>query len=274
MGKPLRGIVVDNNDPKRLGRIKCEVPPFIMGSASELPWIMQRASTGLGGTGSDSGMCIPLIGSQVVVEFPWGDPYSAVYSGFWRSDATDQSTFAEDYPNTYGFEDNTGTYWKVNMAQRYTEFKHTSGSYLRFKADGTVEEHVAKDKITTIAGNKTETVDGDTVIHIKGKKTEGVDGDVEHTYSSSVTETHVGASTLNIPSARTINGDVTENGNLSVNGNIGSSGSVAAQGDVSDGVRSMAKDRAIYDSHIHPHGIPTTGVPLMKQGSGGSGIGG
>ena len=48
-------------------------------------------------------------------------------------------------------------------------------------------------------------------------------------------------------------------------GDIEHDGNQKTSGDISDGVRSMAKDRDIYNKHDHPHGDPITGKVNQKQ---------
>lgn len=48
-------------------------------------------------------------------------------------------------------------------------------------------------------------------------------------------------------------------------GDIEHDGNQKTSGDISDGVRSMAKDRDIYNKHDHPHGDPVVGKVNQKQ---------
>lgn len=48
-------------------------------------------------------------------------------------------------------------------------------------------------------------------------------------------------------------------------GDIEHDGSQKTTGDISDGVRSMAADREIYNGHDHPHGDPVVGKVNQKQ---------
>lgn len=53
--------------------------------------------------------------------------------------------------------------------------------------------------------------------------------------------------------------------NLQVDGNVNVAGNVGAQGDVSDGTRSMAGDRGIYNGHKHPETGGQTLTPTSTQ---------
>ena len=63
----------------------------------------------------------------------------------------------------------------------------------------------------------------------------------------------------------TINGTTHSTGAITTDDDMAAAGSVHADGDVSDGIRSMAADRVIYNSHDHPHGDPTTGTANQPQ---------
>ncbi|QJT70942.1 hypothetical protein GR7B_00144 [Vibrio phage vB_VcorM_GR7B] len=250
--KPLKGIVVDNEDPLKIGRVKCTVQPFLVGDTASLPWIIQKSGTGLGGTSDDSAFAVPVVGSEVCVEFPFGI-YMPVYSGFWQSQATHQTHFDEDYPNTYGFKDATGTYWRINKTKLHTEFRHASGSYIQFDKDGNVFEHTVKDRTETIDGNRTVTVKGNETYTVEGNRVGNIQGTETFTYDQTRDVTVTQLDSLTAPAGIVIEGDTAQEGNYS------------ATLEVSDGVRSMSADRLIYNGHVHIHGVPTTTPPTSKQ---------
>lgn len=132
--KAYRGVVVYNQDPEQIGRIQVNIPDFIEGTAQSdgtwnLPWIYQKTPAMLGGNGLSSGFAVPEVGSEVFVEFPYDDIYSGFYSYFWQSEVTHQSFLSEDYPNSYGFSDATGTQFKIDKTKLFLEFLHASGAY-------------------------------------------------------------------------------------------------------------------------------------------------
>jgi len=45
LGKSYRGVVIDNEDPDKLGRVKVIVDGLIEGDTANLPWISQRSAT-------------------------------------------------------------------------------------------------------------------------------------------------------------------------------------------------------------------------------------
>ena len=54
-------------------------------------------------------------------------------------------------------------------------------------------------------------------------------------------------------------------GGVSIVGDVHVTGNITASGDITDHTRSMESDRAIYNGHQHPPGIPLTGVPAQQQ---------
>lgn len=127
--KPYKGTVVSNDDPRQINRIKVNIPGFIEGDEEDLPWIFADNPAGLGGREDLSGSTVPVVGSQVKVEFPFEDIYSGFYTGYWQSEGTHQgSVFNEDYPESYGFRDEQGTHVKINKTKKFFELQHTSGA--------------------------------------------------------------------------------------------------------------------------------------------------
>jgi len=76
-----RGVVVNNIDPQRMGRIQASVPD--VGAAIPTTWA--TACVPITGKGSGTWM-VPQIGAGVWIEFEQGDPEYPIWSGcFWGS---------------------------------------------------------------------------------------------------------------------------------------------------------------------------------------------
>lgn len=77
----LRGVVVDNNDPQKLGRVKVFIKPLHDGiNENDLPWAIPARSTRSGATdGSFGELDIPEEDSWVYVNFENNDPMKPMY---------------------------------------------------------------------------------------------------------------------------------------------------------------------------------------------------
>jgi len=74
-----RGMVIDNTDPKQIGRVMVQVPDVLGETTSS--WAMPCMPL----AGMSAGIfAVPSIGSQVWVEFEQGDPDYPIWTGgFW-----------------------------------------------------------------------------------------------------------------------------------------------------------------------------------------------
>ncbi len=139
---PVKGVLVDNVDPKKLSRVKCSIEDiFPTGTDKELlPWISKWNPSGRGGAVDSGEFNVPDIGTELTIEHPFQkDPYFAFYTGYWQSATTHQGFFNEDYPFTWGWQDPSHNYFKVNRAKRTMEMHHETGSTIRFEADSVIE---------------------------------------------------------------------------------------------------------------------------------------
>jgi len=170
---PHQGTVVFNDDNQKIGRIKVVIPEFLTvddvpNNGYKLPWIHPLASYFLGASSKTMMFAVPEIGSKVTVVFPFDDIYFGFYIGNWPSSGTRSTTFDENYPNSFGWVDSTGTYQRVNKTQQYVEFFHVSGAKIRIYDDGKIEiytpgkiDFVNSDDIDVeTAGNVDIQVDG------------------------------------------------------------------------------------------------------------------
>jgi hypothetical protein len=94
LGK-FRGRVTDNNDPRRIGRIRAEVPD-VLGSEPSM-WALPC----LPFTGEQAGHYnVPPPGAGVWIEFEQGDPSYPIWSGCWYGTESELPTAARraDHP--------------------------------------------------------------------------------------------------------------------------------------------------------------------------------
>ena len=117
-----KAIVVDNNDPLKLRRVRCIVEGlFESKNWNHLPWCMPGNEGGSAGSRPGLGSFrVPSYGSIVGVYFPTGDLYAPYYKS-WADDSVDTSSqllFGEDYPYTYGNVDESGSWVRANCRSR------------------------------------------------------------------------------------------------------------------------------------------------------------
>ena len=131
------GTVEDNNDPEKLGRVRVRIAPYTDFLTDQLPW----ACPILGSCGNSSnagGLNVPEIGSHVRVEFPSKDLTAPYYRGAELNKLNKVTLFDEDYPNTYGYKDSNGNFYKVNKKTGIIDFRHESSSSMQVTADGSL----------------------------------------------------------------------------------------------------------------------------------------
>lgn len=140
------GIVEDNNDPDKLGRLKVRVPS-IYGNIvlDSIPW----AEPDFPFTSENQGMVfIPSIGSLVSVEFLNGSIYKPVWSGaiFRKNENAMPDEILNNYPDVKIIKTKAG-YIKMDDKENVIEIKHKSGSSIIFTNDGDIVLHAKRDII-------------------------------------------------------------------------------------------------------------------------------
>ena len=136
------GNVVDNNDPKKLGRIKVQISVYGDLGTDALPW----ASPLLGSHGNSveyGGLNIPEIGSQVRVTFPSRDLTAPYYSGAELNEGNRTTFFDDDYPNTYGYKDSVGNFIRINKERGIAQLQHSSTTNLQVAPEGSIKVGLA-----------------------------------------------------------------------------------------------------------------------------------
>lgn len=136
------GNVVDNNDPKKLGRIKVQISVYSDLKIDAIPW----ASPLLGSHGNSQdygGINVPEIGSQVRVTFPSKDFTAPYYSGAELNETTRTTFFDDDYPNTYGYKDSVGNFIRINKERGTAQVQHSSTTNMQVAPDGSIKVGLA-----------------------------------------------------------------------------------------------------------------------------------
>lgn len=261
-----RGVVVSNNDPARLGRIRVRIPFVLDAEEGLLPWAIPFSS-GPGVT-RGSRLDVPEVDSVVWIQFLNGDPYLPVYSnlGFHAgslssvltgasdsfSSVSDPSTDS-DYPEVYGYVDSQGTYVKVNKKRGFLAFKHgPSGAYIcvnregeisveTFKSGNIFVKHPGNLSVVTGSNSRVE-VGGNATVEVKGNVEATVGGFLKVGVGSTTTVESSGDMLLKAPKI-TLDGPVYGTKTIAAEENISTpadvrAGSISLKEHVHSGVRS------------------------------------
>ena len=128
------GMVVENNDPDKLKRLKVNIDVWDYMVDDQLPWVLPEGK--LGNSANNDSQNIPEIGSEVTVYFRNNDPNDPRYKGAEITQATKCSLFDEDYPNTTGEKDSAGNFTMHNKRTGISVFHHNSGTEIQMDPDG------------------------------------------------------------------------------------------------------------------------------------------
>ena len=132
------GMVEDNEDPEKLGRLRVRIGLFEDYATEELPWACPTLGTH-GNSSSAGGLNVPEKGSQVRIYFPSHDLTAPYYMGAELNNLNKTTFFDDDYPNTYGYKDSRGNFMKINKARDTVQFQHSSTSNLKIAPDGSMQ---------------------------------------------------------------------------------------------------------------------------------------
>lgn len=140
------GLVVDNNDPKKLGRLKISIPSVYGNIKNEdLPWAEPCFPYGH----TDKGIFfIPEKNSLISVMFINGSPYKPIWLGaiFRENENVVPSEAKDIYPQRKIIKTNTG-YLMFDDDAQYIELKHRNGSTITLSDDGDIIIHAANDVV-------------------------------------------------------------------------------------------------------------------------------
>jgi len=173
--------------------------------------------------------------------------------------------YAATYPYNNVYESESGhalEFDDTKDAERVHVY-HRSGSYIEWGPTGDRAERIEKDKFTVVIGNDSVYVKGDVKLYVNANVIAEIQGDVSATIGGGVTADISGGVNM------TVGGDVNATTpNLNLTGDLNVTGTIKATQNIIDGTRSMANDRAIYNSHRHTgvrSGPDTSGTPTSTQ---------
>lgn len=132
-----RGIVVDNLDPKKLGRIKVLISIYEDLDIDDIPWAFPELSTFLGNSQNSISFSVPEEGSEVRISFPTKDKNAPYYKGCELNEGNRCTFFDEGYPDCYGHKDSVGNFVRINKKTGITQLQHQSTVNVEILEDGT-----------------------------------------------------------------------------------------------------------------------------------------
>lgn len=211
------GIVSDNNDPKKLGRVRVFCSLYEDIDLEALPWCFPTLETFLGNSPDSISFSVPEVGSQVRITFPTKDKYAPYYSGCEINERNKCTFFDDDYPNCYGFKDSVGNFVKINKRTGINTYQHKSTMNIEIMDDGTTTLTTPNGQYMMIDANGNVTGEISTVSLIGQGHFSYTNGGTNFTMNGGAVEfISCGPFSVKAPTS-------TFDGDLLVSGNLGSS---------------------------------------------------
>lgn len=210
-----RGIVIDNLDPKKLGRLKVSISIYEDLEDDDIPWAFPMLSTFLGNSPDAISFSVPEIGSEVRITFPTKDKNAPYYSGCELNEGNRCTFFDEGYPNCYGHKDSVGNFVKINKKTGITNIQHQSTVNVEILGDGTTTFTTPNGQYCTIDPRGNIIAECGTIaITGKGYMT-FTNGDTDLSFNGGAVELKTkGPITLEPQGVTTIKGDLLVTGNI------------------------------------------------------------
>lgn len=167
--KPHKGIVVDNEDPKKLGRVKVQISGLLPFEKDDLPWCNTLYDP--------SKFDVPEIGDELYIIFPYQSIYFPFALGYWHSESNTNIDLQDDYPNTFGIS-KQGFVIKYNKKEQNGKIEHPSGSEAEIDKDGNLTLTLSKDLVLGLMGKAEVQASGDITFTTDGALTFTAQSDV------------------------------------------------------------------------------------------------
>jgi uncharacterized protein involved in type VI secretion and phage assembly len=135
-----RGVVVDNDDPSKFGRIKVQVFGVYTNIPTEsIPWAVLLPPVGCGAGNGYGVFSVPDVGSYVFVMFEGCDPYQPVCVGSAPDGVhglpSDRTT---NYPNRRVIKSTSGIVIYIDDTATEMKVVHPAGAYIKIDSAGNV----------------------------------------------------------------------------------------------------------------------------------------
>jgi Type VI secretion system/phage-baseplate injector OB domain len=173
-------VVVNDNDPEHLQRIKARVETIFDGIPDDaLPWAIPSRDHSDGGSATTGSVNIPKVGSKVHVRFQKGSPLHPIYYGYHVDKQTILEECKLNYPHRTVHRFKNGALAVLD----------TQANELYLRDPGNLKIYVAGNVELHVGGNIDEIVEGNVRRHIKGNLDEKIDGGVTRTVGGALEET-------------------------------------------------------------------------------------
>ena len=216
--------VVDNKDPKKLGRVKCRIKEIFDGIKDEdLPWAIPQAFAHTdGGTDKSGVLVVPKKKSKVLVHFQKGNPLYPEYKGYNVDEKTTLQEAEMNYPDraVIRFQNKTllviDTKENIIYARSPGDCRLSVVGNLQLEVFGNVTEHIHGNVTRQIDGDLDETIKGKYTRTVKGNLTEHVlgtqhvtnAGDFKRSVAGSMNQFSAGDATLKSASTLAVEGEI------------------------------------------------------------------
>lgn len=196
------GVVIDNNDPEKIQRIKVRSHDLHRGIPDEaLPWAIKCSGPGQGNSDKGVGtISVPVIGSKVLIKNQNDSQYYPMYMAIPNTeDLKIQELVETDYPHVYAKIDRSGNLFWFNTKQDHMLIEHVSGTSFFVDGAGRVKIEVADSKVgpdATSPNQRGVDIDiiGTTDIKVSGDSKVHTQGNTE-VFTGSDTDIHTGGQT-------------------------------------------------------------------------------
>ncbi len=238
-----RGIVTDNVDPLKKGRLRVRVPSVL--GEQECDWALPCLP--FGGVADQGTFLIPEVGAQVWVEFEEGDISRPIWTGtFWQSGDDIPAEAAEsDEPTTRVLKTPSGHTLRFDDAEGSEKIRlvHPQGAEILIDENGTI--------MLTDAAGSSLTLDastGKTVVEDSNGNTLTMDA------SGTVLEDSNGNKVEMAAGGITVKGTL-----ISVEGDM-----VSLGGPGGEPLIKGTSFLTLFATHIHPTGVGPSGPPIPQ----------
>lgn len=125
-----KGVVVDNNDPLHLDRVKAYIPELYDQALGPIPWICPIKQSMFGQGKGFGSFGVPPIGSILTILLQNNDPNFPLYVGYFLTQANSKQL----EPGVYQLIDENQSVLEINTIDKSFNYHHCSGIDIRLQS--------------------------------------------------------------------------------------------------------------------------------------------